>query len=105
MSAYLLSPIVAFDALGDVSLEGDELAPSLSFSVSSLSTTSTCPSPPSPQPPPQATNDLARRLSFSIAVSLSSLLSQACLFVDAPAAVLVDLALQRPERLRSLLVG
>ena len=54
---------------------------------------------------PQATNDLARRLSFSIALSLASLLSSVGVFVDAPAAALVDLAQRRPARLRSLLIA
>jgi len=62
-------------------------------------------SPRTPSPLQQATNDLARRLSFSIALSLASLLSSVGVFVDAPAAALVDLAQRRPARLRSLLIA
>ena len=53
----------------------------------------------------QATNDLARRLSFSIALSLASLLSSVGVLVDAPAAALVEYAQKKPARLRSLLIA
>ena len=53
----------------------------------------------------QATNELARRLSFSLALSLAALFSSVGVFVDAPAAALVDLAQRRPALLRSLLIA